>query len=926
VLLIHPAQRRFVPKSARVDGFHGFHGFPVFLFCRPQGVRVYVSSRNGPKSVSRASKGIGRRRLTARASEEVSWQSLGTVTRKLKTQVIKREEAQPKTIAQRLFTPLNIAIVASLGLIAMCVFTFFYFRYSAIINARLRGDVFIQTTGIYSAPRPLKVGTGTTLVSLKAYLDQLGYVESLKDSDSNRGQYIIRGSVVEIHTSHDAVVNGGRQFPDLAVTFTPNGRAVTKISDLDTKRNYESAQLEPEMMTEVSNDKRQKQKIVLFKDLPKDYVNATVAIEDRQFFEHSGINIRGVFRALWRDVGEGETREGGSSITQQLIKNFFLTPEKTYKRKLQEMMMALVLETKLSKEQIFQLYANEVYMGQSGSYSINGVGEAASAYFNKDVVNLSLPECAFLAGIIRGPSLYSPYRDPERAQARRNQVLDSMTEAGSITADVATAAKALPLNVQPKRSAMNTGAPYFVDYLQQQIASQLVGLDVARQSYRVYTTIDMGLQQAADRAVNETLTQLDKIFARRKKNPVPPGTLQAALVAMNPKTGDIYAMVGGRDYGQSQLNRAIDAHRQPGSVFKPIVYATALQTAYDDQGSDVITPATMFKDAPETFEYGNGQTYSPENFGKVYSNGDLPMREGLVHSLNVITVRIAEKVGYNKVARMAETLGLPRPQPYPALALGTAEATPLEVARAYTAFDNGGIIVSPRPLAKVTDSKGTEVVEDKPQSRQALRPAVSWLMTNMMQDVLNRGTAARARSMGFNATAAGKTGTSRDGWFAGYTPNLVCVVWVGFDDNSELGLEGAKSALPIWANFMKQALALRPDLGGDSFPQPEGIVSADIDPTSGLLATDSCPTHHTEYFIEGTQPTESCALHSGEVPATGAPTPGFVFPEGRDGLPDNGKQTPRVGDKSTEKTADDNAAEIKKQIKKAASKNSNSSQ
>jgi penicillin-binding protein 1B len=855
--------------------------------------------------------------------------TFGTVTRRPPTYVVKREEKPKRSLLRRIFTPARIAILAVLVLIMVCVFTFFYFRYSAIIDARLRGDVLIRTTGIYSAPRPLKLGAGSTLASLKGYLDQLGYVSdtTANNPDTKRGHYTIRGSVIDIHVSHDAGIEGSRQFPDVTVTFAPNGRAVTKITDLDTKRNYDSILLEPELMTEVSNEGRQKQKIVAFKDLPKDYINATLAIEDRQFFEHSGINFRGIFRAIWRDVGEGETREGGSSITQQLVKNFFLTPEKSAKRKLQEMMMALVLETKLSKEQIFQLYANEIYMGQSGSYSINGVGEAASAYFNKDVVNLTLPEAAFLAGIIRGPSLYSPYRDLERARARRNQVLDSMVESGFITTDVAEAAKSTELQIQQKRSAMNTGAPYFVDYLQQRLSTQLVGQDSERQSLKVYTTIDMGLQQAADKAVNDTLTELDKIFARRKKNPIPPGTLQAALVAINPKTGDIYAMVGGRDYGQSQLNRAIDAHRQPGSVFKPIVYATALDTAYEDQDNPALTAASMFLDEPETFYYGAGQTYSPENFGKVYSHQDLAMREGLVHSLNVVTVRVAEKVGFNKIARMAESLGLPRPQPYPALALGTAEATPLEVARAYTAFANHGILTNTRPLSKVTSSSGGTIVADNPESRQVLKPTISWLMTNIMQDVLNRGTAARARAMGFTATAAGKTGTSRDGWFAGYTPNLVCVVWVGFDDNSELGLEGAKSALPIWVSFMKQALALRPDLGGDSFPQPEGIVTAEIDPTTGMLATDSCPTHRPEYFIEGTQPTEPCNVHSGELPA-GLNLPSFIWPESRATAGGKALQPPPPPprDPTKEPDQDDAARDIKKEIKKASGKNSNSNQ
>ncbi|MFY9553752.1 MAG: PBP1A family penicillin-binding protein [Blastocatellia bacterium] len=811
---------------------------------------------------------------------------------------------------------MRLVILGILALIFLSVFAFFYAKYARMIDARLRGDIVVRTTGIYAAPRTIRTGENITLASLKSYLDGIGYVESTKEADATRGRYLIKGPAIDVRTSGAAVINGSRQFPNLNIIFGASGKTVIKISDIDTKRNLDSSVLEPELVTALSNEKqRQKQKLVSFKDLPRDYINAVIAIEDRQFFEHQGINVRGIIRALWRDASEGQLQEGGSSITQQLVKNFFLTPEKTWKRKAQEMMIAVTLETKLDKEQIFQLYSNEVYMGQSGSYSINGVGEAASAYFNKDVVNLTLPECAFLAGIIRGPSLYSPYRDPARGKSRRNQVLDSMAEAGLLSREKAEQAKAAELKIQPKRSAVNSDAPYFVDYLQQQLVNELPTRDLTRQSYRVYTTIDMDLQRAADKAVNDTLASLDPIFAKRKKNPIPAGTLQAALVALNAKTGEILAMTGGRDYGQSQLNRAVDANRQPGSVFKPIVYATALNSAFDDMAEERITPGSMFLDAPETFLYGRGQTYSPENFGKTYSNREVPVREGLVHSLNVVTVRIAEKVGYSKIARMAEKLGLPRPQPFPALALGTAEATPLEVATTYTAFANSGQLSESRPIKRVTNSDGVGLTEIKPQSQQVLRPEISWLMTNIMQDVLNRGTASRARAMGFTATAAGKTGTSRDGWFAGYTPNMVCVVWVGFDDNSELGLEGAKSALPIWTSFMKAALALRPELGGESFPPPpDGIVKAEIDPTTGLLATDLCPARRTEYFIESTQPDEVCEAHSGEHPEI-PPIPGFAWPEGKD-IEDKTKRLLR----ESEKTLDDAQREIRKQIKKATVK------
>jgi penicillin-binding protein 1B len=800
--------------------------------------------------------------------------SLATVTGKTKTRVIK-QNVERKSLWRRLFSPITLSILGILLLAGVIVFAYFYSSYSSMIDARLRGDILIRTTGIFAAPRSIRDGQSSwTLASLKSYLDSLGYVDSGKEADARRGRYQVKGNTIEIRTSGDAVINGTRQFPNIVVSFNASGKGVDKIVDLDSKKTLNSAMLEPEQLTAVSNEKeKQKQKLISYKDLPQDYINAVVAIEDRQFFQHSGVNVRGIMRALLRNASEGEAQQGGSSITQQLVKNFFLTPERTLKRKSQEVMISLVLETKLKKEEIFQLYANEIFMGQNGSYSIHGVGEAAQVYFNKDVVNLNLQECAFLAGIIRGPSLYSPYRDPERARARRNQVLDSMVEAGFITRDQADKAKATELKIESKKKTLNSDAPYFLDYLQQQVANEMASRDMARESFRVYTTIDMDLQRAADKAVSDTLTQLDPLFSKRKKNPVPPGTLQAALVAMNAKTGEILAMSGGRDYSASQLNRAVEANRQPGSVFKPIVYAAALNTAFESGTEDAITPASVFMDEPKTFLYGGSKTYDPGNFGDKYSNRNVTVRDALVHSLNVITVEIAEKVGYNKVSQMAQKLELPRPQALPSTALGASEATPLQIAQAYTAFANGGSLSNAVALRRVTTTEGATVSEIKAQKQQALRPEVAWLMTSIMQDVLNRGTAARARSMGFSATAAGKTGTSRDGWFAGYTPNLVCVVWVGFDDNSELGLEGSKSALPIWASFMKQALAIKPELGGSEFTKPEGIAEAEIDPASGLLSDETvCPVHRTEYFIEGTQPTEKCSSQSPDDLPADAPT------------------------------------------------------
>src|ERR1044071_3015684 len=499
--------------------------------------------------------------------------------------------------------------------------------------------------------------------------------------------------------------------------------------------------------------------------------------------------------------------------------------------------MSIILETRLSKQKIFELYCNHVYMGQQAGFSINGFGEASSAYFNKDVTNLTLPESAFLAGLIRSPNRYNPYTKVETATARRNQVLDSMVEAGVITQDEANKAKATDLVVVPSRGRIDVSdAPYFADYVQNQLGDMIAG-GAGTEHLRIYTSIDMDLQRAAYAALTKQLAALDKIEAKRFE----PGTLQAALVAMNAKTGEIVAMVGGRDYSKSQLNRAADAFRQPGSVFKPFVYATALNTAYDPVPR-VITPATTFMDEPKTFTFDN-QEYSPGNFGDTYSNKPVTLRDAIVHSLNVVTVDVAMEVTMGRVMNLAAKAGLPKPpRAYPAMALGTSEATPLQIASAYTAFANLGSRTTPIAINRITTGEGATIAAPTAQRSEVLRPEVAYVMTSFMKDVVNRGTAAKVRARGLKSVLAGKTGTSRDGWFAGYTPNLVCVVWVGFDDNSELGLEGAKSALPIWTAFMKQALALRPELGGDSFAKPDGIVDVEIDPTTGLLATDKCPT------------------------------------------------------------------------------------
>jgi penicillin-binding protein 1B len=406
--------------------------------------------------------------------------------------------------------------------------------------------------------------------------------------------------------------------------------------------------------------------------------------------------------------------------------------------------------------------------------------------------------------------------------------------------------------------------------VQNQLGDMIAG-GAGTEHLRIYTTIDMDLQRAAYAALTKQLTALDKIQSRRFE----PGTLQAALVAMNAKTGEIVAMVGGRDYSKSQLNRASDATRQPGSVFKPFVYATALNTAYDPVPR-VITPASTFMDEPKTFTYDN-QEYSPGNFGETYSHEPVTLRDALVHSLNVVTVEVAMDVTIGRVMTLATKAGLPKPQrAYPAMALGTSEATPLQIASAYTAFANLGTRTTPIAINRITTGNGVTIAAPTTQRNEVLRPDVAYVMTSFMKDVVNRGTAAKVRARGLKGPLAGKTGTSRDGWFAGYTPELVCAVWVGFDDGSQLGLTGANSALPIWADFMSVALAEHPEWDGD-WEMPAGIEQIEVNPRTGEPSAPEDTEKRVEFFINGTgpgnpvaEPTEEATPE--ELPS---PTPGF---------------------------------------------------
>ncbi len=653
------------------------------------------------------------------------------------------------------------------------------------------------------------------------------------------------------------VIDGEKIYPALTVSFSKDGKSVAKILNRTTSGELQRANLEPKQLSTIAAEGDGRRKTVNFDDLPAHLVKAITVTEDRAFFEHYGVNFRGIARALWRRY-EGEensplANQGGSSITQQLVKNLLLSNDPTYERKVTEAYMSVILETRLTKKEIFTLYANQIYLGQQAGVSIYGVGEASNAYFGKDVSQINLAEAAFLAGIIRSPNRYNPYKNPDRVRERRNQVLQSMLEAGEISDAMYSQAYAAPVELkQVTRSKDLQGMPYFSQYVIDQLPS-VVSDPEALQHLRVYTSIDPDLQKLAHETVVSRLEKLDKFFPKKPK-----GSLNAALIAVRPKTGEIVAMVGGRDFYENQFNRATMAMRQPGSVFKPFVYAAALNSAYDT-ASRVFTAATVMKDEKKVFTYGN-ESYAPNNYGDNFSNQEITLRDALVKSKNTVTVDLAMNVNVGKVMNLAHKAGMPRVEKaYPSMALGTAEATPLEVATAYTIFANLGDRVLPAPISRVTTGDGTTAAAPKSDKKNVIRPDVAYIANDIMKDVINRGTAAQAQAWGFRnvpgkSAIAGKTGTSRDGWFAGFTPEIVCVVYVGFDDNDDLGMKGSDSAMPIWADFMQGALRLHPEWNGD-WQMPATIRKAEIDIRNGALIRE----------LDGTE--------NATIPAAATPTP-----------------------------------------------------
>jgi penicillin-binding protein 1B len=738
----------------------------------------------------------------------------------------------------RILTPrrgLVLGGLAAIVLIALALVTYATTELSRFGRAEAR-----RGTLIYAAPQVLRPGLHVGMADLAGLLARLGYQET-RTAPAAPGQFR-RGATSWDIMLRPASAGVSEQAPRIRLEL--QGDRVARIRR--GQAEVSSLALPPEVLTSAGAAPGETYRPVRLAALPRMVRDAVLAAEDDRFYEHGGLDARALLRAFWSNVRAGRVVEGGSTITQQLVKNRLLSPERTVLRKAQEAWLSTALEWRYSKDQILETYLNEIYLGHWGAGPVRGIGAAARVYFRKEPSQLTLGEAATLAGMIRAPNVVSPAANVDKARARRDVVLGRMRDLAMIQPADFERARREPVRA-PAGPPPGLVAPYFVDYVQQEIARR-GDEDTDGDPTGLITTLDVPLQRFAEAAVARGVDELETRVPRLR----PRGTgerVQVVLLAVDPATGGIRALVGGRDYRTSPFNRAGLARRQPGSAFKPFVYLAALAPR---ENGPAFTLATHVEDAPITLEV-DGKSWSPRNYSDRYE-GEVSVRRALEASLNGATVRIAQTVGLTAIIDAARRMGIESDlKPVPAIALGAFEVTPVELARAYIPFAAGG---QARPVSALASDGRAEA--EPP--RQAISPAEAYLLTAALQGVIQSGTGASVRAMGLEAPVAGKTGTTNDGrdaWFVGYSSNLVTLVWVGFDDGRPLGLSGAEAAAPIWTEFMKRALATYPPA---PFTPPDGVETARIDPTTGKRATDACPEVRTEVFLVGSEP-GVCEIH-----------------------------------------------------------------
>lgn len=718
--------------------------------------------------------------------------------------------------------------------------------------------VTLQPSRLYGQPLRLEVGAVQEIAHLTDELDALGYRAATTPEELSAGRYLLESDRLRVHQRSFRTVRGPVGSTVLDVRFgasrdgNPGRRRVRSLHW--GNRATDLAFFEPPLVASYYGPELQERRPVTLQQVSTELTRAVLAAEDDSFFQHSGLSPTGILRAAWVNLAGGEVSQGGSTLTQQLVKNLFLTPERTWSRKAREAALAVFVEARYDKYAILETYLNEIYLGRSGPIHLLGVGAASWAFFGKQPAHLDLAEAATLAGVIRSPANFDPRRHPETARQRRNIVLGRLVELGWVTEDQATAAREEPLVVR-EQALQARRAPYFAAFIEAE-AQRRFGLDdLTDGGYTLFTTLDRHAQETAERTVREGLQRLEEGPEKRRRDGGD-GPLQAALVSVDVSSGAIRAYVGGRDFAGSQFDRASQARRQAGSTFKPLVYATAFE-------GRVVSPSSLVLDEPLEYKVGD-KVWRPENDDGEYK-GLIPARLAVEESRNVPTARLALEVGLERIVALARQLGITTPlRPLPSLALGAFEVAPVELAGVYATLAAGGVRHQVHGLEKVLDGHGQPVPTlegaELAAPQRVLSLQSTYLMTHVLQGVFVRGTARRVRSE-LSGSLAGKTGTTngrRDCWFAGYSPTMATVVWVGYDDNSRTRLTGSTGPLPIWADYME---SVRNPAGFSTFRQPSGIVTAAIDPQTGQLATDRCPEVITEVFLDGEQPAEQCQEH-----------------------------------------------------------------
>lgn len=735
-----------------------------------------------------------------------------------------------------------LAIVAVVFLFAFVAYTVYLNQW---VTQKFEGKRFSIPARVFARPLELFSGARIDEQMFESELRRLRY--SKVGQVSSAGQYSSRGSEFELIIRPFRFWDEDQQAQHLVLRIA-NGQVVS-VRNKQTSEDVALARLEPFMIGGIFPNGGEDRELIRINDVPRHVVNALVAVEDKRFFEHYGVDPKAVLRAV-SSIAFSDRIQGGSTITQQLVKNFFLTQERTIQRKVTEMIMAVLLEYHYSKADILETYINEVFLGQDGDRAIHGLALASKFYFAKSIEHIELQEAALLIGMLKGPNYYNPRRNPERALERRNLVLQEMYQQGIVTEQAYFTARSAPLGVSEKPNLGQSLYPAFMQLVVRQLQQDYREEDLRSEGLRIFTSLDPHIQQLAERGVQNRLNTLEKAY---KLND---GLLEAAMVIADVNSGEVTAIVGGRQPGYKGFNRALDASRQIGSLIKPALYLTALEQGY--------TLTTPLDDSEFTWQERGIEDWKPQNYdGKFH--GDVPLWQAFANSYNVAAARLGTQLGVDKVMRSVQRLGVDKTLPgYASGLLGTVSLTPFEVAQVYSSFASGGFKTPFRAIRDVTTKGGQPLNRYNVKVEPVIDPKINYLTVVAMQQVVNHGTAkSLSRYVGEEFNIAGKTGTtddSRDSWFAGFSGNLLAVTWVGNDANKSIRLTGSTGALSVWGEVM-QYVNMQPL----NLPEPEGVVMLPVNPESGLLDKEDCNASFALPFLLETlqEDDQACLNHKG---------------------------------------------------------------